>query len=77
MENENTYPRKIWCEECKAITDHLLTLHSANDQRVIFFKSCNVCYEKFEKANRNDMYFWSIERIPLADWNSLICTPLY
>lgn len=77
MDTDNTYPRCLYCEDCKAITDHLICLHSATDERVIFFKSCNICYEKFEKANRNDMFFWEIERVPLADWNSLIVTKLY
>ncbi len=77
MENENTYPRKLYCEDCKAITEHLVTLHSAKDDRVIFFKSCDICYEKFTKANRNDMFFWQIERIPVREWNSLIQNKIY
>lgn len=77
MDLENCYPRKLYCEECKDITDHLITLKSANDQRVIFFKSCDECYKKFTKQKRNDMYFWSIERIPLKEWNALISQEIY
>lgn len=77
MDIDNPYPRKVWCEDCATITDHLLVLHSATDARVIFFKSCNICYEKFTKANRNDMFFWSIERVSMADWNALILNKLY
>lgn len=77
METENTYPRKLHCEECNKITDHLITLHSAKDDRVIFFKSCDVCYEQFSKVNRNDMFFWGIERIPVNEWNALISAQIY
>lgn len=77
MDVENTYPRKLYCEECKKITDHLITLQSAKDDRVIFFKSCNDCYEKFTNQNRNDMFFWDIERIPVSEWNALISAKIY
>lgn len=77
MDIDNPYPRKVWCEDCKSITDHLLVLHSATDERVIYFQSCTPCYEKFEKANRNDMYFWEIQKTTVRDWNALILTKLY
>lgn len=77
MDIDNPYPRKIWCEACKAITDHLIVLHSASDERVIFFKSCDICYGKYLEQTRNDMFFWEIEKTTIKDWNALILTKLY
>lgn len=77
MNLENSYQRKLFCEDCKSITDHIIVLQSANDKGVIFLKSCDVCFAKEDATDRNDECQWGIERIPVKDWNILISKPLF
>ena len=61
-----------WCDKCQKVRPHTIALYKANDSGVIYFKSCNECYENDEKQNGKKVHPWEIERIPVTDWNCLI-----
>ena len=61
-----------YCEKHKKITLQIIALYKATDSGVIYFHSCNECFEEDSKKSGNEIHPWEIEKISVPNWNCLI-----